>query len=171
MQLVRNLYTVARERLDGYKRKIREAKLAEELEEQHSKEWVLDKYLNTVPYGTVGGQTAIGAGAPRGCTSTSALEELTLREAAMLAGMPQAPSQYSPLRNPGGAKARRNEVLGKMAELGMITQATAPDDDAPGASGCTSTLLHAAAASATCFDYVKAELIKEYGAETVAPAA
>src|SRR3954464_2875652 len=63
MQLVRNLYTgeKAREGLAGYQRKIREAKLAEELENDRSKDWSLEKYLNTVPYGTVGGQTAIGA--------------------------------------------------------------------------------------------------------------
>jgi len=58
MQLVRTLY-ISRERT--YERKIREAKLAEELENEHSKEWILDKYLNSVPYGTVGGQAAIGA--------------------------------------------------------------------------------------------------------------
>ena len=57
MQLVRNLY-ITKERT--YQRKIREAKLAEELENEHSKEWILDKYLNTVPYGTLGGQTAVG---------------------------------------------------------------------------------------------------------------
>ena len=57
MQLIRNLY-ISEERT--YKRKIREAKLAEELEDEHSKDWILTKYLNTVPYGTYGGQTAIG---------------------------------------------------------------------------------------------------------------
>ena len=62
MQLVKNLYTADRSRdgLAGYKRKIREAKLAEELENEHSKDWILEKYLNTTSYGTVGGQTAIG---------------------------------------------------------------------------------------------------------------
>ena len=61
MQLVRNLYTTdtTRSGIEGYERKIREAKLARDLEKTHSKEWVLGKYLNTVPYGTVGGQTAI----------------------------------------------------------------------------------------------------------------
>ena len=58
MQLVRNLY-ISSERT--YQRKIREAKLAEEIENEHSKHWILDNYLNTVPYGTVGGQSAIGA--------------------------------------------------------------------------------------------------------------
>src|SRR4029079_1004192 len=63
MQLVRVLYTqdVTRAGIEGYKRKIREARLAQELEDEHSKEWVLSRYLNSVPYGTVGGQTAIGA--------------------------------------------------------------------------------------------------------------
>ena len=63
MQLVRNLYTQddTRDGIEGYKRKIREARLARDLEDEHSKDWVLGKYLNTVPYGTVGGQSAIGA--------------------------------------------------------------------------------------------------------------
>ncbi len=62
MQLVRNLYQGDRSRT--LKRKIREAKLASELEDKHpgrrGKEWVLTQYLNNVPYGTVGGQTAVG---------------------------------------------------------------------------------------------------------------
>ena len=104
MQLVRNLYTQddTRAGVEGYKRKIREARLAQELEEEHSKEWVLGKYLNTVPYGTYGGQTAIGAGAAARLYFDKHVKELTLREAAMLAGMPQAPSQYSPVDNPRG---------------------------------------------------------------------
>ena len=61
MQLIRNLY-ITKERT--YQRKIREAKLAEELENEHpgapGKEWILDQYLNTVPFGTLGGQTAVG---------------------------------------------------------------------------------------------------------------
>ena len=57
MQLVRSLY-ISSERT--YQRKIREAKLAEELEDEHSKEWILEKYLDSIPYGTVGGQSAIG---------------------------------------------------------------------------------------------------------------
>src|SRR3954454_23707519 len=127
MQLVRVLYTqdVTRAGIEGYKRKIREARLAQQLEQEHSKDWVIGQYLNSVPYGTFGGQTAIGAGAASRLYFNKPVSELTLREAAMLAGMPQAPSQYSPVDNPSGTKARRNEVLGKMAELGMISQATA----------------------------------------------
>ena len=74
-----------------YERKIREAKVAEEIENEHSKEWILDKYLNTVPYGTVGGQSAIGAKAAARIYFNKRLGQLTLREAALLAGLPQAP--------------------------------------------------------------------------------
>jgi penicillin-binding protein 1A len=92
MQLVRNLYTTdtTRSGIEGYERKIREAKLARDLEQEHSKEWVLGKYLNTVPYGTYGGQTAYGAGAAARLYFDKPVQDLTLREAAMLAGMPQA---------------------------------------------------------------------------------
>ena len=123
MQLVKNLYTADRARsgLAGYQRKIREAKLAEELENEHSKDWILEKYLNTTSYGTVGGQTAIGAEAAARIYFNKRARRLTLREAALLAGLPQAPSLYSPFKNVSGAKRRRNDVLDKMAELGLIT--------------------------------------------------
>ena len=122
MQLIRNLY-ITKERT--YQRKIREAKLAEELENEHDKEWILDQYLNTVPFGTLGGQTAVGAQAAARMYFGKSVENLKLHEAALLAGLPQAPSTYSPVRSPEKAEARRNEVLAKMAELGMITPQTA----------------------------------------------
>lgn len=164
MQLVRNLYTqdATRSGIEGYKRKIREARLAQELEEEHSKEWVVGKYLNTVPYGTYGGQTAIGVGAASRLYFDKSAKELTLREAAMLAGMPQAPSQYSPVDNPEGTKARRNEVLQKMAELGYITQAKADAEMAKGL-GLNMDRYFERARERYVLDYVKDELIQEYG--------
>ena len=122
MQLVRSLY-ISSERT--YTRKIREAKLAEELEDEHSKEWILEKYLDSIPYGTVGGQSAIGIKAAAKIYFSKDLKDLNLNQAALLAGLPQAPSDYSPTRSKGAAKKRRNEVLRKMAELGMITEAKA----------------------------------------------
>src|SRR3954463_14390183 len=168
MQLVRVLYTqdVTRAGIEGYKRKIREARLAQELEEEHSKEWVLSRYLNSVPYGTFGGQTAIGAGAAARLYFNKPVSKLTLREAAMLAGMPQAPSEYSPRDNPSGTKARRNEVLGKMAELGMISRATAKKEMAKGL-GLHMKGYFGKARERYVLDYVKSELIKEYGRERV----
>jgi hypothetical protein len=121
MQLVRNLYTgeKARTGVKGYKRKIREAKLAEELEDRHpgspGKLWIVNKYVNSVPYGTVGGQTAVGIQAAARVFFDKPASRLKLREAALLAGLPQAPSDYNPFFNPARAKARRNDVLKRMA--------------------------------------------------------
>src|SRR3954449_4819822 len=163
MQLARNLY-ITKERT--YKRKIREAKVAEEIEQTHSKDWILAKYLNTVPYGTVGGQSAIGAKAAARIYFNKRLGELTLREAALLAGLPQAPSLYSPLRSPGAAKSRRNDVLAEMAKLGMISQDTARKTMRRGLGLDPSTYFTRRRES-YFFDFVKDELIKEYGPRTV----
>jgi penicillin-binding protein 1A len=168
MQLVRNLYTGddTRSGLDGYKRKIKEAKLARDLEQKYKKSWVLGKYLNTVPYGTVGGQSAIGAGAAARLYFNKRVQDLTLREAAMLAGMPQAPSTYSPVQNPTGTKRRRNEVLGKMAQLGYITQAKAQSEMSKGL-GLHMERYFQKARERYVLDFVQSELVKEYGADAV----
>src|SRR4051812_16489930 len=118
-QLIRNLY-ISQERT--YQRKIREAKLAEELEDQHSKPWILNQYLNTVPYGTYGGQGAIGVWAAAKTYFNRSPERLNLAQSALLAGLPQAPSESSPVRSPAAAKARRNQVLRAMAHQHYITQ-------------------------------------------------
>ena len=163
MQLVRNLY-ITKERT--YQRKIREAKLAEELENEHTKEWILDKYLNTVPFGTLGGQTAVGAQAASRVYFGKPVERLKLHEAALLAGLPQAPSTYSPVRAPEKAEARRNEVLAKMAELGMVTPETARKAMRRGL-GVNPSRYFTSRRESFFFDYVKDELIKEYGIKTV----
>jgi penicillin-binding protein 1A len=163
MQLIRNLY-ITKERT--YQRKIREAKLAEELENERNKSWILDKYLNTVPYGTLGGQTAVGVQAASRVYFGKSVENLTLRESALLAGLPQAPSSYSPVRSPEKAMTRRNEVLGKMAELGMISQATAQATMKKGL-GLHLSRYFTGRRESFFFDFVKDELIKEYGAKTV----
>jgi penicillin-binding protein 1A len=140
--------------------------VAEEIENEHSKEWILDKYLNTVPYGTVGGQSAIGAKAAARIYFNKRLGELNLREAALLAGLPQAPSLYSPLRSPSAAKGRRNDVLSEMARSGMITQDLAERTKRRGLGLDPSTYFTRRRES-YFFDFVKDELIKEYGPKTV----
>jgi penicillin-binding protein 1A len=168
MQLVRNLYTQNYQRngIEGYKRKLREAKLAEELEKAHDKNWVLTKYINTVPYGTLGGQTAVGAGAAARMYFNKPVQKLTLRQAAMLAGMPQAPSQYSPVLNPAKTKARRDEVLRKMAELKMISPQTAAAEQEKGL-GLHMDGYFAHRRERFFFDYIQDELTKQYGEATV----
>jgi penicillin-binding protein 1A len=120
-QLVRNLYI--RHPEDTLKRKIKEAHLAEELFEAHSRSWILNSYLNTAPYGTNEGQTALGVEAASQTYFNKPARELNLTEAAMIAGLPQAPSEYNPFLDPKAALQRRNEVLGTMWEQGYITRA------------------------------------------------
>jgi penicillin-binding protein 1A len=163
MQLVRSLY-ISSERT--YTRKIREAKLAEELEDEHSKEWILEKYLDSIPYGTVGGQSAIGIKAAAKIYFSKDLKDLNLQQAALLAGLPQAPSDYSPTRSRKAARARRDEVLRKMAELKMITPAEA-DAAIAKPLGLKLSSYFSKRREEYFFDYVKDQLFREYGAQTV----
>jgi penicillin-binding protein 1A len=163
MQLVRTLY-ISSERT--YTRKIREAKLAEELEDEQSKQWILEKYLDSIPYGTVGGQSAIGIKAAAKIYFSRDLRDLTLPQAALLAGLPQAPSDYSPVRSRGAAKGRRNEVIRKMEELGMITPEQA-DKAVASKLGLKLSSYFSKRREEYFFDYVKDQLFREYGAQTV----
>lgn len=129
MQLVDNdylprAYQSARQQHD-LKYKIVQAKLAEQLEGEHSKTWILDSYLNDVPYGTVRDQTAYGVGAASEMFFDKPVQKLTLDQAALLAGLPQAPSEYNPFNDRSAARARRAEVLQAMVTAGDISQAQA----------------------------------------------
>jgi penicillin-binding protein 1A len=168
MQLVRNLYTDDRVRdgIDGYKRKIREAKLAEELEDLHSKPWILTEYLNNIPYGTVGGQEALGVQAAARVFFDKPASRLKLHEAALLAGLPQAPSLYNPFLDAKAAKRRRDEVLRAMQAQGRITpqQATAAIAHP---LGVRRSRFYTSRRENTFFDFVRSELIERYGAAQV----
>jgi penicillin-binding protein 1A len=128
MQLVRNLYLGGDEHT--LKQKITEAKLAIEYNKIHSKRTILNNYLNDVAYGTVGGQTMIGVQAAARTFFDKPVSQLSLVQSALLAGLPQAPSQYNPLLNPAAARQRRNEVLAKMTELHYISAAAAASAEA-----------------------------------------
>ena len=123
MQLVRNLYLPRQRYQRTLARKLREAKLASELEDRHSKAWILAQYLDDVPYGTVGGQTAVGVQAAARVFFDRPARRLTLPQAALLAGLPQAPTLDNPFLHPRRARARRGEVLAAMASTGAITPA------------------------------------------------
>jgi len=168
MQLIRTLYTGSTEKT--FKRKVREAKLAEELENVHpgrrGKAWILAKYLNSVPYGTNGGQTAVGVQAAARAFFNKPAKQLTLAESALLAGLPQAPSAYNPFREPAAATARRNSVLRKMADVGFITDAEAQKAIRSPLELHQNTYFRQRRES-YFFDYVSDELIKRYGVKTV----
>ncbi len=163
-QLVRNLYI--RDPEETIKRKIIEAHLAYEEEEAHSKHWILKEYLNTAPYGTVEGETAVGAEAASQTYYGKPARELGLPEAAMIAGLPQAPSEYNPFLDPRAAIERRNEVLEAMEEQGYVTPTEYREarhaglDLHPGHK-------YRVIRDPFLFDLVQQELIDKYGLNTV----
>jgi penicillin-binding protein 1A len=123
MQLMRNLYLGGDQHT--LKQKIVEAKMALDYAKEHSHKEILTQYLNSVPYGTVGGQTAVGVQAAARIFFDEPASKLNLQQSALLAGLPQAPSQYNPFLDAREARTRRNEVLRKMAELHYISNAEA----------------------------------------------
>src|SRR3954447_21171222 len=159
-QLVRALYIKDPKR--NFTRKIREAKLASELEKKHSKRWILKNYLNDVPYGTLGGRTAIGIEAAAETFFSKHAQDLTLAQSALLAGMPQAPSRYNPFHNPAAALERRNEVLDKMVENHFLSRS-----EAQTASREKLRLKHGTRYTRRrepyFFDFVQDQLIEKYG--------
>jgi penicillin-binding protein 1A len=106
-ELVRNLY-LSRERT--FKRKLIEACLSIKLSRQWSKDRILTAYMNQVFYGN----HAYGIEAAAETYFSRTAKDLTLEQAALLAGLPQAPSSYDPFRNPSQALSRRNDVLKAM---------------------------------------------------------
>ena len=163
-QLVRALYIKDPKR--DFNRKIREAKLASELEDEHSKTWILHNYLNSVPYGTVGGRTAIGVEAAAVTFFNKHAKGLKLYQSALLAGLPQAPSEYNPFRNPQAALTRRNQVLRQMVKNGYITQAEGERASQRGL-GLRAGTRYIQRREPYFFDYVQDKLIDRYGVGVV----
>jgi penicillin-binding protein 1A len=163
-QLVRNLCIRKPQR--NLERKIVEAKLAVEYSERHSRKEILGSYLNVASYGTVEGSTAVGVGAASQIFFSKPVWKLQLPEAALLAGLPQAPSDYNPLLSPAAAKARRNQVLRQMRKLGYIGAAAAKRAMASGlrVDPSNSYFEHR---EPYFFDYVENKLIEKYGADEV----
>jgi 1A family penicillin-binding protein len=98
-------------------RKIKEAILAAEITRRYSKDDILELYLNEVYYGNL----AYGIDAAAETYFGKEVGELTLAEAALLAGLPQLPAYYDPYTHPDRAKNRQSVVLGLMVEAGYIT--------------------------------------------------
>jgi len=116
MQLARNFY-LSSEKTFG--RKLNEIFLALKIEQQLSKDQILELYLNKIYLGN----RAYGVAAAARVYYGIPLEELNLAQLAMIAGLPKAPSRYNPIVNPDRAIIRRNYVLKRMLELGFISEA------------------------------------------------
>ena len=154
---------------EGYVRKLRELRLAANVENQLSKDQILERYLNIAYFGGGGGSGgAYGVEAAARYFFSTTAAQLTLNQAALLAGLVQAPSEYDPTDNPEKAIGRRNQVLSRMGEIGMITPTEASQARLadlglklkPTRAGCVSTW-----APFFC-DYVHHELLlmEELGA-------
>lgn len=116
MQVARNFFLT---RKKTYGRKIREILLALKIDKELSKDKVLELYLNKVYFG----KRAYGVAAAAKVYYGKSLNQLTLAEMAMIAGLPQAPSRNNPLNKPDQALLRRNHVLERMKTVGFISQA------------------------------------------------
>jgi penicillin-binding protein 1C len=141
-------------------RKIREIVLAIQTEKMFTKDQILEMYLNQVPYGG----SSYGIEEASKTYFGKPAKDLTLEEAALLAGLPQAPSLYSPYNDPELAKARRNEVLKKMYEQGYIDKARR---DAAQTASVSAIPLKVSIKAPHFVFYVKSLLEKEYGVSQV----
>jgi membrane peptidoglycan carboxypeptidase len=119
-QLARNVFsTIGTE--ETLARKVQEARVAMRLEDEYSKEEILELYMNEVYFG----RGVYGIGTAAEYYFGTNVRNLTLPQAAMLAGLISSPETYSPVNDKEAAIARRNVVIARMEALGMITEADA----------------------------------------------
>ena len=104
-------------------RKVNEALLSTVLEWRYSKDQILEAYLNEIYLGQWGGSAVRGVGAASRAYFGKEVHQVTLAEAALLAGMIRAPNSYSPVSNPERARERRDVVLSRLRDLGRISEA------------------------------------------------
>ena len=157
MQVARNFFL---DREQKFLRKFNEIVLALEIENQLSKQEILELYLNKIYLG----HRAYGAEAAAQVYYGRSISELTLAQWAMIAGLPKAPSAYNPISNPTRARERRDWILGQMAQIGAIDEQTR---DAAIAEPITARF-HGPAPdveAAYIAEMVRREMVSRYGTE------
>ncbi|HEY3207687.1 MAG TPA: transglycosylase domain-containing protein, partial [Gaiellaceae bacterium] len=159
-QLVRNLY-ISKQRT--FKRKLNEACLAIKLARHRSKNWILAAYMNAVYYGN----HSYGVEAAAQTYFSRHAKTLTLEQAALLAGLPQAPSVYDPLNRPLDALERRDQVLRAMYDNEAISRRQFRAAVADRRLHLVRGRLYTRIREPYFFSYVRDQLIAEYGANTV----
>ncbi len=160
-QLARNLYIKKPSQTFG--RKATEACLAIKLAREKSKRWILNAYINQVFYGN----RAYGIEAAAQTYFSKRAKHLTLSQAALLAGLPQAPSLFDPFHRPQDAIARRDEVLRAMLANHYITATQYADAVADRNLHLKAGQLYSRIREPYFFSYVRDELQKQYGSNTV----
>ncbi len=158
-QLVRNLY-IGRE--PTFERKVTEACLALKLEDNFTKTEILETYLNQVYFGNL----AYGIEAASQTYYSKPASELKLKEAALLAGLPQQPSVFDPFQRPEEAVRRRNVVLQAMLEANFITR-NQYDKAVEAPLELKQGRLYTRIREPFFFSFVRDQLIEAYGAATV----
>ncbi len=158
-QLVKNAFLTPKRRLD---RKIQEAVLAIELERKYTKDEILGMYLNQIPFGN----GAYGIQAASQLYFGKNVEDLSVAEAALLAGMVQAPATYDPYIHPQAARQRQAAVLQLMAKCDFISQQEA-DKAASQPLMFKPLKKNEIELGAYFADYVLQQLLAKYSPETV----
>ena len=132
------------------------------VEDEHDKEWILETYLNQVYFGN----HAYGVEAAAQTYFSKTASDLDIVEAALLAGLPQAPSAWDPFKRPEEAVRRRNDVLKAMYSAGYINAA---DYEASVAAPLklNAGQLYTKIREPYFFSFVREQLIAKYGANTV----
>ncbi|MGH3004018.1 MAG: transglycosylase domain-containing protein [Gaiellaceae bacterium] len=159
-QLVGQLYTG---RQKTFERKIKEACLAIKLSRKWTKPKILDEYLNTVYYGN----HAYGVEAAAQTYFSKHAKDLTLLESALLAGLPQAPSDYDPFHDPQAALERRGEVLRALLTSHDVTPTQYERAVRSSSLGLKPGRIYTRIREPYFFSYVGNELEQQYGANTV----
>src|SRR5674476_851758 len=158
MQVARNVYLSSEK---TYTRKIYELLLTFKLEHMLTKDQILEIYMNQIFLGN----RAYGFAAASEAYFDKPLKNITIAEAAMLAGLPKAPSAYNPISNPKRAKARQLYIIERMLENGFITPehaALASKEELKVRSSSDSSKIHAEYAAET----VRQLICAQYGEET-----
>ena len=158
MQVARNVYLSTEK---TYTRKIYEILLTFKLEHMLSKDQILEIYMNQIFLGN----RAYGFAAAAEAYFGKSLKDVTIAEAAMLAGLPKAPSAYNPINNPKRAQSRQLYIIERMLENGFITEAQADqakNEKLKVKSNSDNTSVHAEFVAET----VRQLIFAQYGAET-----
>ena len=155
-QLAKNAFLSQEQTL---KRKIQEAMLALEIEHKYSKKEILEMYMNQIYFG----QGAYGIQTAAKTYFNKDVNELTLTQCAMLAGLPKSPNYYSPFNNLNEAKKRKNVVLDQMVKYGYVSAAEAEDAKNQDLGLSKSHQSKEADEYASFIDYVSQQVAKKYG--------
>ncbi|MDD4334505.1 MAG: PBP1A family penicillin-binding protein [Desulfotomaculaceae bacterium] len=145
------------------KRKIQEAVLAIQVERRYTKDEILEMYLNNIYLG----EGAYGIQAASQIYFGKTIDLLNLEEAAMLGGLPQAPSAYSPYRDPEAAKFRRNDVLDSMVKNKCISADEAEKAKAVDIKPVHNEIAFLQYPYPYFLDYITDQLIERYGEDEV----